>query len=191
MAKTAHKYTPADEWWTVAATIKYLIVAVGLRDDAALDDLTAALFAGRIPMTVRRFSGGKLMGEGIFKASFLRDHMKLVFLRGKAYAKAIKALAPGRYECLLPARAVQMLWPPQRSKRATEQNVDRGRGWKGRCLEICLLECYPPIGKLPLSKSQKTIEDEVGAAWGTHWPLVPVPSFRSIERAAKKLPDKI
>jgi hypothetical protein len=192
MAKAARKYIPSrgvDEWWTVAVTVEYLTRIAGLRDDTALYELTEALFAGRVPTKIRRFLDGKLVEEAIAKPSFLRGYLILKFLRGKAYATSAKALMPGRYECLLPVRTVQMLWPATRSKRATEQNVDRRKGWKSRYIKIALTDCYPPVGKPPMSDQPQTIDGKVRSAWGRRWPDVRVPSLRQIMRIANKLPD--
>jgi hypothetical protein len=154
----------------------------------AIHELTETLLADRLPMKVRHFLGGKLLGEGIVKPSFLRSELTLDFVEGKARVRPARAaLDPGEYEYLLPAQTVRMLWPAKRSRAA--QTADRSRGWKSRCLKECLLECYPPNGKLPQDKPQKAIESEVGIAWRKRRPDDPVPSFRHIERVANSLPD--
>jgi hypothetical protein len=192
MAKAARKYMPsrdADERWTVAVTVEYLTRIAGLRDDAALYELTEALFAGDVPMTVRRFLGGKLVEEATAKPSFLRGYLMLKFLRGKAYATSAKALMPGRYECLLPARTIQMRWPAKRSKKRADQDADRGRGWKSRYIKTALLDSYPRTSKPPMNEQPGTIERRVAAAWEDRWPDIPVPSARQIMRVVDSLPD--
>jgi hypothetical protein len=132
MAKTdSENITPkgADEY-SVDYAFRYLTRVVGLQDSLAIYELTEALLRGRLAAECRHSRDGRLLGQGLVKADFWRDHLTLELAKGRARVRTLKALEPGEYEYLLPSQTVRMLWGPPGSVPNKEQSERNKAGRK-------------------------------------------------------------